>query len=221
MPELPATQVAQLPTPPDTFYVRRGKRLLDIAAGGMILVISTPVQIAVALAVRKWLGSPALFRQERPGLSGLPFTILKFRTMTDDRDASGRLLPDDQRLNGFGRLLRSTSLDELPELVNVVRGDLSLVGPRPLLTQYLERYTPRQAQRHTVRPGVTGLAQVSGRNNLSWDDRFELDLRYVERVSLGLDLRILARTVGKVIARDDVSAAGHVTMPEFEGRLRP
>ena len=204
-----------LPAPRDSFYARRGKRFFDASVGSVLLVLTAPVQAAVALAVRRNLGSPVLFRQERPGLNGEPFEMLKFRTMTDERNAAGELLTDAERLLPFGRFLRSTSLDELPELINVVRGDLSLVGPRPLLMKYLDRYTQRQAVRHAVRPGVTGLAQVSGRNVLSWDDKFELDVQYVEQVSLRLDLRILALTVWQVVARRGVSAQGHATMPEF------
>ncbi|MCB0915774.1 MAG: sugar transferase [Actinobacteria bacterium] len=188
---------------------------MDLAVGGVLLSISLPIQLGVALAVRLRLGSPVLFRQERPGLGGQPFQMLKFRTMTDDVDADGQLLPDELRLPRFGQFLRSTSLDELPELTNVVRGELSLVGPRPLLTRYLDRYSARQMRRHAVKPGVTGLAQVSGRNALTWDDKFELDLRYVQTVSLTLDLRILFRTVWNVIRRKDISSDSHATMPEF------
>ena len=170
----------------------------------------------VALAVARKLGRPVLFRQTRPGLYGAPFGMVKFRTMTDVRDASGALLPDAERLPPFGRFLRSSSLDELPELWNVLRGEMSLVGPRPLLMRYVARYTPEQARRHDVRPGITGLAQVSGRNAISWDDKFGLDVQYVERCSLRLDAWILWKTVAQVVRRDGISAAGEATMPEFD-----
>ena len=206
---------ALLPEPRDTFYARRGKRLLDLTLGTVLVVVTAPVQLAVAAAVRRTLGSPVLFRQVRPGLAGEPFEMLKFRTMTNERDATGELLPESQRLTRLGRFLRSTSLDELPELINVVRGELSLVGPRPLLMKYLDRYTPRQATRHAVRPGITGLAQVNGRNALTWEEKFEFDIQYVEQVSLSLDLKILVLTVWQVLARRGISAEGHATMPEF------
>lgn len=210
-PEDPLSQ----PEPHPTFYARRGKRVLDAALGSALLLLTAPIQLVVAAAVRRKLGKPVLFRQQRPGLHGEPFEMMKFRTMTVEHDAGGNRIPDAQRTTPFGQFLRSTSLDELPELVNVVRGDLSLVGPRPLLMKYLDRYSPRQHRRHEVRPGVTGLAQVSGRNALSWEEKFELDVQYVENVSLGLDLSILARTVWKVLARKDISAESHATMPEF------
>lgn len=196
-------------------YARRGKRIMDISIATLLLVATTPLQLSIVVSVRLRLGSPVLFRQMRPGLHGQTFEMLKFRTMTNERDAIGELLPDAERLPPFGQFLRSTSLDELPGLINVVRGDLSLVGPRPLLVHYLELYTPRQAQRHKVRPGITGLAQVSGRNALSWEEKFELDLHYVENVSFGLDMRILWRTLWNVLARKDISSGSHATMPEF------
>lgn len=211
------TEGALLPVPPNTFYVRRGKRAFDAVIGGTLLVVTAPVQAAVAMLVARKLGRPVLFRQERPGLDGTSFRMAKFRTMTDERGADGQPLPDEDRLPPFGAFLRSTSLDELPELVNVVRGDMSLVGPRPLLLRYLPHYSDRQAQRHSVRPGVTGLAQVTGRNNLSWDDKIELDVQYVQTVSFGRDLRILFRTVWNVVARRDVATDGHVTSPSFDG----
>lgn len=204
-----------LPSAPDTFYARSGKRLVDVMLGGVLLVVTAPLQLGIALAVRRKLGSPVLFRQVRPGLHGRPFNMVKFRTMTDGRGPDGELLPDEDRLPPFGQFLRSTSLDELPELVNVVRGDLSLVGPRPLLLNYLDHYSPRQARRHEVRPGITGLAQVSGRNRLSWADRFELDVEYVQNVSLALDVRILWRTIGGVLSRHGISAESSATMPQF------
>lgn len=194
----------------------RGKRAFDLALGIPLLVVTAPVQAAVALAVRRNLGSPVLFRQERPGLGGKPFLLRKFRSMRDV-DPSAGLVTDEQRLTAFGRRLRSTSLDELPTLWNVIRGEMSLVGPRPLLMSYLDRYTPEQARRHDLRPGLTGLAQVSGRNLLTWDEKFRLDLEYVDHASLGLDLRILARTLSRVLRRDGISAEGSSTMPEFRG----
>jgi lipopolysaccharide/colanic/teichoic acid biosynthesis glycosyltransferase len=197
------------------FYRRRGKRLLDVVGAATALVVTSPVQVAAALAVRKSLGSPVLFRQQRPGLRGTPFTLLKFRTMREAYDSSGRALSDAERVTPLGRRLRATSVDELPELLNVLRGDMSLVGPRPLLMEYVARYTPEQARRHEVRPGISGWAQVNGRNALTWEEKFALDVWYVDHVSLGLDLRILWRTVRAVIGREGISAAGHETMPEF------
>jgi lipopolysaccharide/colanic/teichoic acid biosynthesis glycosyltransferase len=193
------------------------KRALDLAAavGGLLLL--SPVLAVLALLVRRRLGSPVLFRQLRPGLHGRPFLLLKFRTMRDAVDASGEPLPDEQRLTPFGRWLRATSLDELPTLWNVARGDMSLVGPRPLLMEYLPRYSPGQARRHEVRPGITGWAQVNGRNALSWDEKFRLDVWYVDHRSLGLDLRILWMTLRKVFVREGISHAGHVTMEKFRG----
>jgi len=192
------------------------KRAADVVFATAALIISFPLQAGVALIVAVKLGRPVLFKQPRPGKGGQIFTLYKFRTMTNV-DSEGGLVTDEQRLTSFGKALRSTSLDELPTLMNVLRGDMSLVGPRPLLVSYLERYSPHQARRHEVRPGVTGLAQVSGRNELSWEDRFELDIRYVDGCSLWLDLSILRRTVRAVIRRDGITAAGSATMPEFRG----
>lgn len=192
------------------------QRVLDLAVATPALILSLPVQAVVAGVVRRRLGSPVLFRQERPGLHGELFTMRKFRTMRDVDEAHG-LVTDEQRLTPFGSFLRSTSLDELPTLWNIVRGDMSLVGPRPLLPQYLDRYTAEQARRHDVRPGLTGLAQVSGRNALTWEQRLALDVEYVDTRSLALDLRILWRTVATVLRREGVAAQGHVTMPEFLG----
>ncbi|HMB51935.1 MAG TPA: sugar transferase [Thermoanaerobaculia bacterium] len=203
----------------DSFYRTRGKRALDLALTLPGLLLLAPLLAAVAAALRLTLGSPVLFRQTRPGLGGARFTLLKFRTMTDDLGADGEPLPDARRLTRLGRFLRRSSLDELPELWNVVRGDMSLVGPRPLLVEYLERYTPEQARRHEVRPGITGWAQIHGRNALTWEEKFAYDVDYVERLSLGLDLAILARTVGYVLRGAGVSAQGHATMPRFEGDL--
>jgi sugar transferase EpsL len=193
------------------------KRAFDLAASACALVVLSPVLAATAVAVRLFIGSPILFRQLRPGLAGEPFEILKFRTMTDARGADGALLPDADRLTRFGRFLRASSLDELPELVNIARGEMSFVGPRPLLMQYLPLYTPEQARRHEVRPGLTGWAQVKGRNALDWEQKFALDTWYVENRSLWLDLKILALTVRAVIAREGISQAGEATMPVFEG----
>ena len=200
-----------------SFYRRKGKRLLDLGLTLPALLFLAPLGFALAVVVRMKLGSQVLFRQERPGRDDRIFELIKFRTMTDARDASGALLPDDQRLTSFGRKLRSSSLDELPTLLNVVRGDMSLVGPRPLLVDYLDRYTPEQRRRHEVAPGITGWAQINGRNAISWEQKFELDVWYVENVSLRTDLAILFRTVAEVLDQRDVSAEGHATMPEFMG----
>lgn len=200
-----------------TFYRRRGKRVLDVFGAGSALVVLSPVLAVTALAVRRRLGSPVLFVQERGGLGGSTFRLLKFRTMRDAVDRNGRPLPDEERLTPFGERLRRTSLDELPELVNVLRGEMSLVGPRPLLADYLERYSPRQARRHEVRPGLTGWTQVNGRNGLTWPEKFDLDVWYVDHVSLGLDLRILWRTVAAVVRPDGIASEGHATMPVFLG----
>jgi len=199
-----------------SFYRRRGKRMLDVVGATAGLVVTSPVQAAAALAVRRELGSPVLFRQQRPGLSGRPFSLLKLRTMRDAVDASGRVLPDSSRLTPLGRRLRAWSIDELPELLNVLRGDMSLVGPRPLLMEYLDRYTPEHVRRHEVRPGITGWAQVSGRNALTWEEKFTLDVWYIDHISFGLDLRILWRTLRTVVSQTGISAPGHETMPAFE-----
>lgn len=192
------------------------KRLLDLAVVLLAAPFWLPVLLVVAVAVRLKLGAPVFFRQKRPGLRGEIFEMMKFRTMTDARDANGKLLSDAERLTDYGKWLRATSLDELPELFNVIRGDMSLVGPRPLMVQYLPRYSPRQARRHDVLPGITGLAQVKGRNALSWEEKFEWDVRYVETRSFGLDLKILGATVKMVLFREGISAAGDATMPEFD-----
>jgi sugar transferase EpsL len=199
------------------WYRRFGKRTLDVAISGVALVLLLPLLILLASLVRAAAGSPVLFRQRRPGLNGVPFVLMKFRSMTDRYDDCGCCLPDAERLTRLGRFLRASSLDELPELLNVLVGEMSLVGPRPLLMEYLPRYSARQAARHAVRPGITGLAQVSGRNALTWEERFELDLQYVEHCSLGLDLRILARTVRQVVSRRGISQPGHATAQEFVG----
>jgi len=193
------------------------KRFLDIfIASFALLVLLLPLFILICL-VRCKLGSPIVFRQMRPGLKGRPFEMIKFRTMTDERGLDGKLLPDAQRVTSFGRFLRSTSLDELPELWNVIKGDMSLVGPRPLLMEYLPLYTPEQARRHEVRPGITGWAQVNGRNAISWPEKFVLDVWYVDNQSLWLDMRVLWLTVRKVLMRDGISAAGEATMSKFTG----
>jgi lipopolysaccharide/colanic/teichoic acid biosynthesis glycosyltransferase len=193
------------------------KRLLDIVVATSLLVVLALPLAVLATIVRLKLGRPVLFRQRRPGLRTSPFELLKFRTMSNAVDAGGKLLPDEQRLGRFGTLLRETSLDELPELINVIKGDMSLVGPRPLLMQYLDRYTPEQARRHEVRPGITGLAQVSGRNALGWDEKFALDVRYVDHLSPWLDAKLLALTVWNVLSRDGISQPGHATAQEFMG----
>lgn len=194
------------------------KRLLDLIIAGPGLVLISPILLVIALIVRRRLGSPVIFRHVRPGYHGQPFTLLKFRTMTEARDADGKLLPDADRMTRLGLFLRSMSLDDLPNLVNVLRGEMSVVGPRPLLPQYLERYTPDQARRHDVLPGITGWAQVNGRNALSWEDKFRLDVWYVDHWSLRLDLRILALTALKVILREGISQPGHTTAEEFQGK---
>jgi lipopolysaccharide/colanic/teichoic acid biosynthesis glycosyltransferase len=190
------------------------KRLVDVLVSAVLLVLTSPVQAVVALLVRRDLGSPVLFRQPRPGKDGLVFELVKFRSMTDP-DPRRSLVTDEQRLTPFGAWLRSTSLDELPTLWNVLRGDMSIVGPRPLLVQYLDRYTPQQARRHEVRPGMTGLAQVSGRNAVDWEERFRLDVEYVDKCSPWLDVRILWATIRVVLRRRGVTAEGEATMPEF------
>lgn len=184
------------------------------------LLVISPLLGVLALLIRITSGRPVLFRQQRTGLFGKPFTLLKFRTMNEERDPKGRLLPDGERLSGLGRFLRRTSLDELPTLINVIKGDMSLVGPRPLITDYLERYSPEQMRRHLVKPGITGWNQINGRNALSWEEKFAQDIWYVDNWSLWLDLKILARTAGKVLRGHGVSAPGNATMPEFMGNRR-
>lgn len=186
----------------------RAKRVFDVVVGGGVFIVSLPVQAVVAVLIGRSMGSPVLFRQPRPGKDGVVFELVKFRSM---RHPDADHVTDAQRLTRLGRFLRSTSLDELPTLWNVVRGDMSLVGPRPLLVEYLPLYTDEQARRHQVRPGVTGLAQVSGRNTLSWEEKFRLDVEYVDSASIGLDLRILAKTVARVLGRQDVTQDGHAT----------
>ncbi len=193
------------------------KRLLDITASGLGLIFLSIPLLFLFYKIRRKIGSPVFFRQVRSGLHGIPFELIKFRTMTNKRGPDGQLLPDSVRLTPFGRFLRSTSLDELPELWNVLKGDMSLVGPRPLLVEYLPLYSPEQASRHEVRPGITGWAQINGRNAISWDDKFKLDTWYVDNRSLWLDIRILWLTIKKVLVRDGISAAGEATMSKFTG----
>lgn len=195
-------------------YQGVGKRAMDVSVSAVALALSLPVQAVVAALVATRLGRPVLFKQPRPGRNGKVFTLVKFRTMLSEDPARG-LVTDEQRLTRFGKALRATSLDELPTLWNVLRGDMSLVGPRPLLVDYLDRYTPEQMHRHDVRPGVTGLAQVSGRNSISWDEKFAYDLEYVRDVCLRLDLQIMWKTVAQVFAREGISQEGHATMPGF------
>ncbi|MCA0361825.1 MAG: sugar transferase [Armatimonadetes bacterium] len=197
------------------------KRLFDVIVSTVVLISFSWLILILALLVRLNLGAPVFFRQKRPGLDGKIFEMVKFRTMRNATSSDGTPLPDDQRMTKFGNLLRKLSLDELPELWNVVKGDMSLVGPRPLLVQYLDRYSPRQMRRHETRPGVTGWAQVNGRNAVAWEDRFEMDVWYVENWSFALDLKILWMTVLTVFKRSGVSAEGHVTMPEFMGSQQP
>ncbi len=193
------------------------KRFLDILFSLIGLLLTWPILLVTALIIRITMGSPVLFRQMRPGLQGKPFVMYKFRTMHDLRDEDGNVLPDEQRLTRVGRFLRSTSIDELPELINVLKGEMSLVGPRPLLMEYLDRYTPEQARRHNVKPGITGWAQVNGRNAISWEDKFKLDVWYVDNWSLWLDIKILFLTVIQVFRREGISADGYSTMPKFMG----
>lgn len=193
------------------------KRLLDIIVSFFALLLFSPIIALVSWKIRKNLGSPVLFRQTRPGLNGRPFEMVKFRTMKDATDMHGNILPDVERMTSFGNKLRSSSLDELPELWNVLKGDMSLVGPRPLLMQYLPLYNKEQARRHEVRPGVTGWAQINGRNAISWEDKFKLDMWYVDNRSFWLDVKILLLTVKKVLMKDGISAEGHVTIEPFRG----
>ena len=197
-------------------YQKYGKRLLDIVISLAVLVILSPVLLVVAALVRVKLGSPVLFCQKRPGRGEKIFRLYKFRTMTDERDEQGNLLPDQDRLTRFGRFLRASSLDELPEFFNILKGDMSFIGPRPLLVRYLPYYKPEERARHSVRPGLTGLAQVNGRNALNWEARFAYDLQYVEKCSLGLDLSILFQTVGKVFQRADVLSGAQQTVPDLD-----
>lgn len=196
-------------------YRRFGKRLVDVLFSTVALVLASPVLVVVALLIRLRMGGPVFFLQQRPGLGAEPFTMLKFRTMRNPEGALGEQLSDEKRLTPLGRCLRSSSIDELPEFINVLKGDMSIVGPRPLLPQYLSRYSTHQARRHEARPGVTGWAQVHGRNALTWTQKFDLDVWYVDHVSIALDFRIMVRTFRAVLKREGISAAGHETVPEF------
>ncbi|MFN3691371.1 MAG: sugar transferase [Fervidobacterium sp.] len=193
------------------------KRIFDIIIAVVGLIVFSPVMLIVSILIIKKMGSPVLFRQLRPGLNGKPFVLYKFRTMTDERDEKGRLLPDEKRLTPLGKFLREHSIDELPQLFNVLKGDMSIVGPRPLLIEYLDRYTPEQARRHEVKPGITGWAQINGRNTLTWEEKFEFDVWYVDNWDLILDLKIIILTIWNVLKKEGISAEGHVTMPEFRG----
>ena len=193
------------------------KHIFDLAITVPSVIILSPVLILIGFFVRMKIGSPIFFKQVRPGLNGRPFTIYKFRTMTDSRDEDGNLLPDRKRLTRLGRFLRKTSFDELPEFFNVIKGDMSIVGPRPLLIQYLDRYTPEQARRHEVKPGITGWAQVNGRNAISWEDKFKLDVWYVDNWSVWLDVKIILMTVWKILWREDINQPGQATAEEFKG----
>ena len=198
-------------------YRKFGKRFFDLVLVIPGLILISPMLLLVAIIAKFKIGSPVLFQQERPGIHGKIFKMIKFRSMRNDRDANGELLPDEVRLVPFGKLLRATSLDEFPELWNVIKGEMSLVGPRPLLAKYLDRYNPTQARRHEVRPGITGWAQINGRNAITWEEKFDYDVWYVDNLSFFLDVKILALTVLKVFKRSGTSAEGHATMPEFLG----
>ena len=198
-------------------YSKYIKRVLDIILTVIAFLILLPILLVIYLLVRIKLGKPAIFKQQRPGKNEKIFTLYKFRTMTDEKNENGELLPDEQRLTKFGKFLRSTSLDELPELINIIKGDMSIVGPRPLLIEYLPLYNEQQKKRHDVRPGLTGLAQVNGRNNLEWEEKFKQDVYYTENVSLWLDIKIILKTVKKVFKREDISEEGNATKRKFEG----
>ena len=198
-------------------YRKYIKRLLDFILSLLALIILSPVLLITALLVRIKLGSPVIFKQKRPGLNEKIFTLYKFRTMTDKKDDEGNLLPDSERLTKFGKILRSTSIDELPELINILKGDMSIVGPRPLLVEYLELYNEEQKHRHDVRPGLTGLAQVNGRNSISWEDKFKEDIKYIEKISLIGDIKIILKTVIKVFKREGISQQENDTMEKFKG----
>ena len=199
-------------------YAKYIKRILDFVLSLVALIVLSPVLLIVAILVRVKLGSPVIFKQQRPGKNEKIFTLYKFRTMTDKKDENGNLLPDSERLTKFGKLLRSTSLDELPELVNILKGDMAIVGPRPLLVKYLDRYSEHQRRRHDVRPGLTGLAQVSGRNAISWEEKFDKDIEYIENITFMGDLQIVLKTIKNVIKKDGINSTTSVTMEEFMGK---
>lgn len=199
------------------FYEKVVKRVLDFSISLVAIIILSPIMLVTAILVRRKLGSPVIFCQKRPGKDEKIFSMYKFRSMTDEKDENGKLLPDETRLTGFGKKLRSTSLDELPELFNILKGDMSIVGPRPLLIAYLERYNEEQKHRHDVRPGLTGLAQVNGRNAISWEQKFSYDVEYVKNVSFKNDLKIIFQTVGRVLKKDGINSATSATMEEFIG----
>ncbi|MEB7965757.1 sugar transferase [Mammaliicoccus sciuri] len=196
------------------------KKLFDITVSSFLLFVTSPILISASVVISKKMGNPVLFKQTRPGKNEKPFQILKFRTMTDERDSNGELLPDDKRMTKTGNFIRKTSIDELPQLINVLKGDLSLVGPRPLLMEYLSLYTEEQKKRHLVKPGITGWAQVNGRNAISWEDKFKLDVWYLENQSFKLDMYILYKTFYNVIKRKDISASNHVTIEPFKGSFK-
>lgn len=196
------------------------KRIIDVLVASAGIVLFFPLMVVIALAIWCKMGRPIIYRQMRPGLHGRPFVLYKFRTMTNAVDANGQLLPDEQRLTRLGRWLRTTSLDELPELWNVLKGDMSIVGPRPLLMEYLDRYTPEQARRHEVKPGITGWAQINGRNRLSWEEKFRFDIWYVDNWTVWLDVKIMLLTIIKVLRREGINASGYATAPKFGGSAR-
>ena len=198
-------------------YAKYIKRILDFTLSLLALIILSPLVLIIYILVRIKLGKPAIFKQKRPGKDEKIFTLYKFRTMTDEKDEQGNLLPDEKRLTKFGKFLRSTSLDELPELINIIKGDMAIVGPRPLLVEYLEYYTDEEKHRHDVRPGLTGLAQVSGRNNITWEEKFKQDNKYIKNITSINDLKIIIKTIGKVFKRDGISQEGNSTMQKFKG----
>lgn len=200
-------------------YRKYVKRMIDFLLALLALLFLSPVLLIVAILVRTKLGSPIIFKQQRPGKDEKIFCLYKFRTMTDERNAKGELLPDEKRLTKFGKLLRSTSLDELPELINILKGEMSFVGPRPLLVKYLPLYDERQRKRHLVRPGLTGYAQVNGRNTITWEERFEMDIHYIHQVSFAMDIKIMIQTILKVLKREGISSDNSVTMEEFRGKI--
>lgn len=199
------------------FYRKYGKRIIDVLASGIGLIILSPVFLILFLLVRTKLGSPVIFKQKRPGKDERIFDMYKFRTMTDEKDSAGNLLPDDERLTPFGKKLRSTSLDELPELWNIFKGDMSIIGPRPLLVKYLPLYNKSQKKRHSVRPGLTGLAQINGRNAISWEDKFKYDVEYVDDLTFFMDVKIFIKTIKKVFVKEGITSSSSQTMEEFKG----